>query len=702
MNLPVKATATVLCLITACAAAAEGETEEAGELYAGALVPFSRPLSAYWETSEGAQPASRVDITQTMVITQELGPGSALYIDQPSFYPWQLQSRNEDDDNYVFVSTDADELTLVNRMVRRDDQFPSPGTSLLSTVEFDEGTVYPGERMSIHYRNVRLPQQARELSFPLYARVGASGDVVAVEVEPFHILPAPASKVHISAPSLLATNQPFDIRLLVTDRFDNPVAENVPSLEIVIDGNFSRRIPGGSSAKFNVSELVFQDEGLHRIEVSSSGGGIKGVSNLILVRDSLERSLMWGDFHLRDERAGGMFSKEEIQTRLFTELDLPLIVDSNNDGLMLREIKSLLAEGGHLILLDHSRGTIQIPTAQVPVDHRRLLGSLPIVTEILAGHSYHEWYGNQIAQYAYRTGFAATRTSLLAEMGSGRGKTALLVAADGTWLDALAAGSTYAVSGGKPILLWTLNGTTPGSRAAYSRRRSITGEVHASYPLDRVELIKNGQVIDQLLQGSVTGESDRVRIRLTSPSRPKDPPWSLPRSGREWIGYLRVTGARIDGIEATEFRKSELGNIVVNPVDAHRLDFITWTQGGSSSFMLDLTREQQDVSLELHVMAGSTDSPPNTELGSGTPAIRQMLSVDDLREGVWQRSFDADGHRDSVDISLVDRGVSNSLTFGFTDSTDTNQGDYYYLRIRGLADEMIWSSPVFVGGFDAE
>ena len=54
-------------------------------------------------------------------------------------------------------------------------------------------------------------------------------------------------------------------------------------------------------------------------------------------------------------------------------------------------------------------------------------------------------------------------------------------------------------------------------------------------------------------------------------------------------------------------------------------------------------------------------------------------------DGITLRRIVTDGERD--------------LTFSYTDDDSTNQGDYYYVRVRQANDAMAWSSPIWVGGF---
>ena len=61
-----------------------------------------------------------------------------------------------------------------------------------------------------------------------------------------------------------------------------------------------------------------------------------------------------------------------------------------------------------------------------------------------------------------------------------------------------------------------------------------------------------------------------------------------------------------------------------------------------------------------------------------------------------------DGYSDTVTFELVKKQVANSADFSFTDQRPFGEGDYYYIRVTQMDDEMAWSSPVWVGGFDPD
>ena len=651
-------------------------------------------FTAYWQMNNSVHAGQTVDLVQYIEITRKLGVGSLIYIDQPVHYPGQLQLRKKEGINHIALVTGN--VMINSRSVERDS-IPGlpPGAGLLTKFEVVEGTLYPGERLILQYSNLKLPETAHRFSFPIYIGVTPDVSLEPVRVTTFPIKPGPPVKIGISAPSLIQRGDLFDVRLLITDQYDNPVSGSSISLEILVDGKFNRRVQTGDTAEIVIPGLQFEEDGLHYIESRSAGGGLVGKSNLISVIEKIEHRIAWVDLHLHDQQTGGLLSPGEIRTKYFTDLDVPLVISNvHAENIRSHEIMRPLAQGGNLLLLDHGTGSLQIPSGNIPVDHRRLNPELPVLTEILSGHSLYEWYGNQLAGYGYKVGFLATGTTHLPGEEQGRGKSAILVFPQETWIDALSRGRTYAVSAGKPILNWTLNNGLPGSRVTDSRIRKVAGKVHAPYNLDRIELLKNGNVIDQRLPGS-TSETGRIQISLMSPSQPLGQPWELPRQGREWVGYLRVEGASIDNIEAGGYRENHQWDILVNPEDNQRIDFITWTQGDRSSFIVEIAQQQDDVYLELHIMAGTGRSS-----GTDTPAINQRVSLDNLQNGVYQRYFDAGDYKDQVEISLINRESINSYAFDFTDTKDIRAGDYYYLRIRGYENETIWSSPVYVGGFD--
>ena len=640
------------------------------------------------EIPEYVEVSTEIDVVQRVELNRSLPSGTFLIVDQPVYYPWQLQSRQSNEDNYVSVEADVE---VVVRTLRRD-HVPGLeiGSPLVVIVEL-LSEMTPGEALTVHYTRLRVPSITYdEFSLPLLISVGEGYH--SIPVSRFAIAPGPASRIQVTAPSQLRPGEPFEAHLLLTDNAGNPALGSTPNLEVMVDGVFSRRLLRGESAELVIDNLSFDETGLHRIDVRSAGGSLVGSSDVIHVSE-IDQKILWTDLHLHGggdlTRSG--FSVDAVHARNSIALDFMNLIDESENSV---ELTRPLDRGGNMLLL---YGGLQVVLADVPTDYRRLNADKPIFAEILSGYSQHEWLGSSIASLGHRLAFVGSQTSHTPGAAIGQGKTALLVMGGESWMDALSAGRTYVASEGKPVMLLSVNGAPPGSRVPHSLRREIAGEVHASFGLDRIELLRNGILIDEVTPG-VSEDANILRVRLSSPSFPKN--WDLPRNGREWIGFLRAPGGRLTDL--TTQKVGVLHDIAINPADSSRVDFITWTHGGSRSFLVEASIEDNEVPLELSIMEGFEDIAyiPRYRPPSTTPAIRQLFTLEDVRNGDWNRNFETYGYDDLVEISIVDSELPTSYEFRFVDVTDVRAGDYYYVRVLGKEDEMIWSSPVHVGGFD--
>ncbi|MBD3646734.1 MAG: hypothetical protein HUJ31_04615, partial [Pseudomonadales bacterium] len=213
---------------------------------------------------------------------------------------------------------------------------------------------------------------------------------------------------------------------------------------------------------------------------------------------------------------------------------------------------------------------------------------------------------------------------------------------------------------------------------------------------------RNGELIERL-DFAADRSGQTVRVSMSSDSHPWHDQRDLPRNGREWIGYLRVRDGDIRRAMAPGFDNSRRQAIALNPAEDNRLDFISWTRGNTTSFMVEIARDETSpTTLELHLKSGfeDVDQIPRARSPQPIPAIRQQVELDDLRFGSVIRSFNVEGYTDQVTFDLVQPDLPVRQSFEFVDSREPGSVDYYYLKIRQIDDHVLWSSPVWVGGFD--
>ena len=76
-----------------------------------------------------------------------------------------------------------------------------------------------------------------------------------------------------------------------------------------------------------------------------------------------------------------------------------------------------------------------------------------------------------------------------------------------------------------------------------------------------------------------------------------------------------------------------------------------------------------------------------------------MLAYDDIL-GAARRTIRAHGYEDSVTVQLLPAAARQDITFSYTDTSSSRAEDYYSVRVSQSDGGMMWSSPVWVGGFD--
>ncbi|MEX2327310.1 MAG: hypothetical protein WD558_06245, partial [Pseudomonadales bacterium] len=349
--------------------------------------------------------------------------------------------------------------------------------------------------------------------------------------------------------------------------------------------------------------------------------------------------------------------------------------------------------------------TLTVALPEKPTDLRTVDPRLLRLVEIKSGDATFEWFGNKVAKAGYRVGFSGSTTVHHDHLGTPAhsGRTAVLVQAGESVLDALRKRRTYVTSGPRILLETTVNGGAPGSRVAPNPLRRIEGQVVGSAPIQSVDLVKNGNIIATRRYAHDPG-AKTLQLTFDAMVAPLQGQRDLPRNGREWIGFVRIPGVTIAGIETPGFRNRIRQAAAINPGDVERVDFITWTRGHPSSFMIDLSVAPANMVVELTLRAGQedVDQRPLTRPSAAISGTRMQTSMDELITGPVTRGYEVAGYQDVVSFELIDKELPTAVSFDFTDRTEYGAGDYYYVRIRQTDDHMVWSSPVWVGGFDPE
>lgn len=541
--------------------------------------------------------------------------------------------------------------------------------NLMLGFEVQQAALTAGEEVEFQVSNLSLPGRAGPLYLPVAFRLPNQKVLMRGPQVELTVRPNRTERVQLIAPSRLGRNQSADVQILLTDRFGNSAIDRLPTLDVLLDGEYFQRVEP-TSALTTISGIRFSEPGRHQVEVRTGGGSLRGISNPIVVQSG-DKQVRWIDLSPDDP---------ELQTVL---------------------TRRSLTAGGSLMQLGAVSGQmpLAIATPFIPTDDRSLDTSIGLV-QIASGESQYPWFADRLLQSGYRLGFTAGSYSPLRPVGPNP-RTGLTAVLGSPMPAGLEQGATVATTGARMVLHATVNGAEPGRRVSAAKNREVIGWVQGTGPLDRIELVKNGELISsQAIAAKL--DSPVLRVSMKSSSAPFRRQRDLPRNGREWIGFIRASSAPLQLLGAPGFRNSVRQAIAQN--GGNRVDFITWTHGGASSFMVQLGETSEDEVIELNLRAGQEDSDiePRLRQPAKIPPARLMIPWYELANGPVTRFVEVAGYQDEIRFELVDPNASDYAEFRFTDVSPFAEEDYYYIKAIQLDDHVAWTSPVFVGGFDSQ
>ena len=355
-----------------------------------------------------------------------------------------------------------------------------------------------------------------------------------------------------------------------------------------------------------------------------------------------------------------------------------------------------------------------IPHAHNPGDYRQSDVKMETLVEMMSMHGSFEWFmqkylshGQQVGvvaasdDHSSHPGYSAPNTTGLAQRG-GLGAVMATEHSRDAIFDAMKQRRTYATTGDRMILDFELNGVGMGQRAPYAESREIRGRVIGTAPIASIRVMKNDQAIWEQEYSAATGSRGPSELLLSfyseeTPLHDGDPP----RGWRHWRGDLRVTGARLDSITATDHVNPNTQSLEPSENGAR---FKTNTRGERSSLRLRLSEVQPGAAIVL-------DFEEATETGAAPPFYREQATIPggqvrlrlaDLSGGRLEHKVPIDDYPDdSITLRRISDG-ERDVRFSVSDSDEPRQGDYYYVHVRQLNDATAWSSPIWVGGYPSQ
>lgn len=618
-----------------------------------------------------------------------------------------------------------------------------------------------------------------EVIFPLLVDLEGRGEPWTPAWPSFEVRGRPeVAFVNAVVPSVVAPGQVFELAVRSEDRFKNLASGPTPEYRVLVDDREVRRIAAGSPPLTVLSDLRLERPGVYRFRIVSADGTLEATSNPAWVRDSDEEHIFWGDLHGHCGFAEGQgtpdgyyrFGRDVARLDFLSLSEHDALMDDSEWQALEAAVRAYDAPGRFTALLGYEwtqynpvgghhnvyfsdpEGRRRVPVQETlgPEDLYRTLRqenaeedllviphthesadwrssdpSIERLVEIQSGHGTFEYFGNRYLRQGWEVGFVGASdnhgghpgytgvTNL--QLGGLAGVLAPHNEAPALF-EALRERRVYATTGERIILEASLNGEPMGERLPASADRRLDCRVHATAPIETVDVIKNGAVVfsrryleeagaadaGPALAGAGPGHRLLVQLRFESSSEVFTGPRN-PRGERIWRGTLEVEGARLETVKLPWYHNPASLSVERSSGEPNRLQLVVPTRGRGKALLLTLADASAQTRLRLR-WAGAREAGPR--LGA-TPEMLDRppadlppgdleVSLGVLREGPARHVLQTGLNADAIELRLVPASTPVDGVFEFRE-TDETPGDYYYVRVTQVDGAMAWSSPWWIG-----
>ena len=656
---------------------------------------------------------ARVDLTLAVRAQVVLPRGSRLVITPH----WQMPTLFQDSDpgapGYIAAFASSQELPL--RFTYRPGSvsrlYGGPEAIAESADIRLRQPVNVGEVLLIEISKLQLPaKSSASYGFEVKASPGGEGAGQS-RIVPLEVVPGPPAKLNVTASSLIRPREEVELVVRVEDRLGNLVspptiepgigsstAQSIFPLSLSLrrERQFLRQITMTEPMQL-IDDVSIRRAGTHRVEVRSAGGGLRGLSNPIVVRNT-QRQVTWVLVKEPIDPPHSLYDLPTLQARYRGLADMVLPSREMTSGPVAlpygwetEEETRSLGQGGSIFRLRNLDEQIQVLLAESATDFRAA-AKTPLLVQMAGGDSVYGWYANEAVRAGITFGFVGINHTHQQPYQGRLTRTGVLRHRNESIFSALVRGRTF-VNQGEQILIFD---DIRGQALRQPGQVGLTAyvEVIAAQPIKNIELLKNGEVIKSFRESFKRKKNEERLLELTfeSSNLPFGHRQSLPRNPREWVGYVRVRQGKI----ATETAsvRTRLS------ASAQRLDFLTRTHGRQETARFTVTDTNEDSVIEVQIAEGyeSTGWLPEDRLPAPTPLALFQFPISELNRGPAVREAVIDDYVDTVTMAWAYRESRTSRTVTWDDPGKTRTGDYYYFRVTTTDGSMAWTSPVVVGG----
>lgn len=259
----------------------------------------------------------------------------------------------------------------------------------------------------------------------------------------------------------------------------------------------------------------------------------------------------------------------------------------------------------------------------------------------------------------------------------------------GVW-DAMQARRTYAITGDRIELRFSVDGAPMGSQLPVTARRELAVDVRGGGALDFVDIVKDGERVHRWTPARLD------RAVAFEGIVPVSVGWGLRSVAVDWDVELEVIGGRLDSVEP-RFRGDEVLDPRRSESGTHRVT--DWARTGESGVRFTTVTNGNPTTTTdgTQGMALRVTGDDRTRIAGRVNDEGVDLSLGELRAG---------GRVGNISGSLrgayrlgraVERAESDARFTWEDEGADPTATSSYYVRVRQANDQWAWSSPVWVG-----
>jgi len=262
---------------------------------------------------------------------------------------------------------------------------------------------------------------------------------------------------------------------------------------------------------------------------------------------------------------------------------------------------------------------------------------------------------------------------------------------DAIW-DSIKARRTYALTGDKIILAFSVNGSVMGSVLAPTLERHIQCQVQGGAAIDYVDVLHNNRVIQRVstYEKEISAENPyaglfKIYIELG---------WGEKGENVNWQVELQV----VDG-ELIEVEPRFRGHDIVAPqsVEEETYAFSQWEQPGENevAFATRTWGNTTTTSAGTQGMALKVSGDANSRLKGKINGKNFDMPLTDLIKGP-KSGYLGGFLTPAYCFHRAIPEVECTAQMDFTHQVDSKTRDWYYVRVRQYNGQWAWSSPIWV------